>query len=120
MEAGMKIVAVLLILCVTGCAGSGQWSREDTLRQSTFIALTVADWGQTRYIFKNPEENYYESNPLVSESNIDIYFPVAILAHTAIACALPSKYRKWWQYVFIVGQAGFVGHNASIGIGVDF
>ena len=115
----MRLIAILVVLvAMTGC-GKAQWSVEDTARQTTFVVLTVADWGQTRYIFSHPE-THYERNGLISESNVDYYFPAAMLAHTAVAYVLPPKYRKWWQYLFIAGQAGFVGHNASIGIGVDF
>jgi hypothetical protein len=118
----MWIKLLIASLFLTGCANGG-WSTEDSYRQTGFVALMGVDWMQTRKIAKNPED-YHEHNPLIgshpSTEKVDVYFPVCIAAHTAVAMVLPSEYRKWWQYVFIGIEAGAVANNLSIGLGVGF
>jgi hypothetical protein len=116
-------IRLAFIACLlTGCANGG-WSREDTYRQTGFIALSGIDWMQTRKIANNPDE-YHENNPILgshpSTGKVDAYFAASIAAHTAIAMALPPEYRKWFQYVSIGVEAGVVASNFSIGLGVGF
>jgi hypothetical protein len=78
---------------------------------------------QTRDIARNPDR-FYESNPVLgrhpSLSAVNAYFAAGILAHTAVAMALPPGWREPWQYMTIVFQAGVVAHNASIGVEMGF
>jgi hypothetical protein len=114
----------LLIVCLflSGCANGG-WSTDDSYRQTGVVALMSIDWAQTRKISNNPDK-YNEHNPILgnhpSESMVNVYFPVCIAAHTAVAMALPPGYRVWWQYVVLGLEAGTVANNLSIGLGVGF
>jgi hypothetical protein len=107
---------------LSGCANGG-WTTADTYRQAGMLSLTMIDWAQTRKIAQNPDK-YYENNPVLgkhpSTERVDMYFPICMAAHTAVAMALPTKYRKWWQYVFIGVEAGMVANNLSIGLGMGF
>lgn len=99
----------------------------------------AVDWSQTswamkQYAEKEPgctywdgwqkEHKYSEINPFLgdhpSQGRINTYFVGMIVGHTAIARLLPNPYRRWWQGVFIVTEAGFVAHNFSIGARVEF
>ncbi len=115
------------------------WTKTDTAFQAATVALTLADWGQTRWMQRQytkrepgriywegwrPEGIYDEINPILgehpSQSRIDVYFAGLILGHTAIARLLPNPYRRIWQGVFIVTEAGFVAHNITIGARIKF
>ncbi|MEK7593512.1 MAG: hypothetical protein AAB464_02245 [Patescibacteria group bacterium] len=99
------------------------WTNKDTAREVVYSALHIADWGQTRYIAKNPQK-FYERNPLLgkhpSVGKVDTYFFGGLVAHAAISYILPPKYRWVWQYVGIGMEGGAVAHNASIGIKFEF
>lgn len=98
------------------------WTNADTARETAYTVLHIADWGQTRYIAKNPQ--FYEQNPLLGEhpsvGRVDTYFISGLIAHTAISYALPPKYRRIWQYIGIVMEGGVVAHNTSIGVRFGF
>jgi hypothetical protein len=65
-----------------------------------------------------------ESNPLLgdmpSDSRIRNYFIGATLAHVAIAKALPTEYRPYWQGAGILLQLVTVIKNKQIGLSVNF
>ena len=113
---------ILLILLIPSLA-QASWTHEDTLYQAAFIATACADWGQTLYIAGNPDE-YEENNRILgshpSRDKVNLYFPIAIGLHTAVAVALPKDYRRVWQLIWIGIETGMIVHNASIGIKVDF
>jgi hypothetical protein len=112
--------AILIILLLPFLVA---WTQEDTKYQTAFIATALVDWGQTLYIASNPDE-YKESNVLLgdhpSRDKVNMYFPIAIGLHTAVAVALPKDYRRVWQLIWIGIETGMIVHNASIGIKVDF
>jgi hypothetical protein len=86
-------------------------------------AVLAADWLQTREISRNPDR-FYETNPVLgrhpSLSAVNAYFAAGLLAHTAVAMALPPPWRGPWQYLTFAFEAGVVAHNASLGIGFGF
>jgi hypothetical protein len=45
---------------------------------------------------------------------------LGIITHTLIAIALPPKARRIWQGLFIIGEIGAIGNNASTGVKLDF
>lgn len=118
----MKRLVIVLVILFCGCAGN-PWRQEDTLRQTAFVGITTIDWMQTRQIADNPNK-FYETNPILgrhpSKNEINLYFAGSVLAHTAIAAALPHGWRDWWQSLAIGLETGVVAHNASIGIRVGF
>jgi hypothetical protein len=99
------------------------WTKTDTILEGIFIAETVIDWGQTRDIALRPSQ-YAESNPILGKhpslSKVDTYFPVAIIAHGVISMALPPKYRKYWQLIWIGIETGATINNASGGVRIEF
>lgn len=103
---------------------ASDWTTEDTWWQAAYLALHVADWGQTRDIVKREGEGYYETNPILgrhpSLKRVDTYFTVTALAHTAISYALPAAWRRGWQHVTIGVEAGYVSYNYSIGLNINF
>ena len=114
--------AILIILLIPAMAHA-EWTQEDTHYQAAFVAAALADWGQTLCIANNPDR-FYETNFLLgrhpSSQKVNTYFPVAIALHTAVAVALPPKYRRTWQLVWIGIESSMVLNNASIGIKLDF
>jgi len=114
-------IILLMILCsVPACAD--EWTQEDTAWQATTLLIMGADWLQTKEIARNPE--YIETNSLLgkypSQNEVDAYFLGCAVIHSAIAYYLPKKYRRYWQYVFIVVEVGCVGHNVNAGIQLKF
>jgi hypothetical protein len=86
-------------------------------------ASIVADWGQTRYIAKNPTQ-YREHNPVLgshpSVGKVDAYFVGALAVNNGIMIALPKKYRPYYAGVVTAVETHFVVSNNQIGIKVDF
>ena len=112
--------AILIILLLPFLVA---WTQEDTKYQTAFIMTALVDWGQTLYIAGNPDE-YEENNRILgshpSRDKVNLYFPIAIGLHTAVAVALPKDYRRVWQLIWIGIETGMIVHNTSIGIKVDF
>ncbi len=99
------------------------WDNTDKLLAATALIATTVDWAQTRYIARHPRQ-YRELNPILgqhpSTGKVDRYFALSIVAGSAIAIALPSKYRKVWLGGITLVEVGFVIHNHHIGIRADF
>lgn len=101
---------------------ASDWTSADTYRESTWLALWIVDWGQTRTIAKSPK--YYEKNifldkyPTVKEVNH--YFARGALIHYGISKILSPKYRKVFQYISIAYEADAVYKNYKIGINLTF
>jgi hypothetical protein len=97
------------------------WSKTDTAYEVVYVGLTIIDWGQTRNIVR---EHYEESNIILgkhpSMSEVDTYIPLAIVAHAVIAAALPPKYRRYWQVLWIGVEAGATINNAKLGLRIEF
>lgn len=118
---------ILLILLLPSIANAytfgDNWTKENTNLQAAFVAVAVADWGQTLCIANNPDR-FYETNPLLgihpSRGRVNTYFPIVIGLHTAVAVALPPTYRRWWQLIWIGIETGTIMNNASMGIKLDF
>ena len=113
-----KLILIILLLPFLVA-----WTQEDTKYQTAFIMTALVDWGQTLYISSNPDE--YEENNMIlgshpSRDKVNMYFPIAIGLHTAVAVVLPKDYRRVWQLIWIGIETGMIVHNASIGIKVDF
>ena len=115
----MRIIVVFILFLSTSGA---DWSSGDTNRQLAFTALQLVDWAQTREIARNSD--FYETNPILgkypSSTEVDVYFAATTLGHYLVSRALPSDYRKAWQYVWIGVQAGYVTHNYQMGVRIRF
>ncbi|MDA8141089.1 MAG: hypothetical protein M0036_20790 [Desulfobacteraceae bacterium] len=101
--------------------------------QAAYTSLHLADWSQTRYIAKHPEQ-FHETCPALgahpSTKSVDLWFGATLAGHYLLADLLPNKAswpvfgevnpRKIFQCVTIGIEAGCVANNYSIGVGFDF
>lgn len=99
-----------------------RWTLEDTFYQTQYTLLHILDWGQTRYIAGSDE--FYEMNPILGanprKGEVDLYFSITLISHTAISFVLPRKWRRKWQ-LFWIGLESFVTiNNSAAGVSVDF
>lgn len=109
--------------------------------EATYLALHAIDWAQTREIrpgnrkcdYSYRTETFYnctgsieyrETNPILgnhpTSAQVNLYFAATAIAHVLIADALPSDYRKAFQYVTIGIESAVVVRNYQIGIRVGF
>ena|SRR5258706_13980558 len=117
----MRLVNLLLLF--PSICFAGDWSKEDTYRQTTFTGLMILDWAQTRTIAKNPDR-FQELNKIEGQhptlAKINTYHSVGIIGHAAVSYILPRSYRETWQYVWIGIEVEAVRHNYRMGIRMDF
>jgi|SRR5690349_4278032 len=132
----------LLLLCLwsTSCLAD-DWTTGDTVRQTAFTTLVIADWAQTRWFIKQPtrtictsgtrlspsqctSDSYVETNPILgpnpSSGKANNLTVAAIVGHAAVSYVLPRGWREGWQYVWIGIEAETVHHNRSIGVKFSF
>lgn len=123
----MKYVALLVCayMAFTGrtAAAADSWSKQDMALQATYTALHIIDWGQTRYIAKNPK-TFFERNAILGKhptvDKVDMYFAGTLIAHALVTHFLPDKYRPWWQLATISMEGYCVNHNFKAGVRVAF
>jgi len=122
---------VALIFAVAAFCGSSSnamawnWTEKDSMWQLAYLAVHVADWGQTRDIAAQCEGGgYYETNPVLgrcpSAQWVNTYFLGTALLHTGLAHWMPGKYRRMFQAATIGMEVGYVTNNARIGLNVRF
>lgn len=118
----MKKLLIILLLFPSLCF-AGNWTKEDTYRQATYMTLHVIDWGQSRDIAKNPQI-YRETNPLLgrhpSVSRVDAVLASTLLLHTYIAYKLPPSHRKTWQMFWVGVEFGATLNNYRAGVEINF
>ena len=102
---------------------SNTWSKVDTIRESTWQAIHVLDFMQTRQIARRPTL-FSERNPVLgkypSEGKVIAYFALGALTHGVISYYLPKPYRESFQYVTILFSAGVVATNFGVGLNFQF
>jgi len=118
------VVLFIILLVVVSCAcPRSDWTRADSMREASYLALHVLDWGQTLDIADHPEK-FYERNPILGEhpsrGEVNRYFAAGMVLHPVVSYLLPRPYREWWQYSTIGLEMVVVGNNARIGIGMGF
>lgn len=100
---------------------AGEWSLQDTQRQSAYLVLHTLDWSQTRWMVRNDHE---EVNPIMgrspSVSEVDRYFVATAVLHTVISYHLSPPWRKRWQRITIAVEATTVAHNANVGVRIEW
>ena len=81
------------------------------------VALTTADWSQTRQIAANPA--YYEMNPILGRhpeaGRVNRYF----ILYEGAVLAISHEYPNVMGYSAVI-EAGMVAHNYHIGLRVRF
>ena len=86
------------------------------------LLTTAADWNQTRQIAANPG-HYHELNPILgqhpSAAAVNRHFAINEIVVLGAAYKLP-KYRNDILGTSATIEAGFVAHNYSIGLKVNF
>jgi hypothetical protein len=117
------LIATLLFIPAFACAA--EWTEADSVRESTYLALHLIDWGQTRNIVHRESEDYYEKvNPILgrhpSIGRVNTYMTVSAVTHVGIAYFLPRQWRDVFQYTTMGYKAGLVIGNDRIGLRVDF
>jgi hypothetical protein len=91
--------------------------------EAAYLALHVADWGQTRNIAKHPD-TWHETNPILgkhpSTSDVDRYFALTGLGHVALSKLLEDSptLKNWFQGMTIMMEAGTVRKN-KINFGIN-
>jgi hypothetical protein len=87
------------------------------------IALTVADYGQTRTIAANPQ-TWTEMNHIMgkhpSVGAVNTYFLGYTAVNIALDYALPQPWKKYHRYYWIGTEAYCVGSNIHAGIKFTF
>lgn len=101
----MKITIVCsILLLLTGCAQSGDWTRRDTIGQLLVTATLAADAVTTSRIQDHP--GYYEAGPVArqalglhpsSSSTYQYFIANAVLNYAFARYVLPPKWRPYWQ-----------------------
>lgn len=119
----MKSLVVLLVVLVPMTVSADEWTKADTAREAAYLALHVADWGQTLDIADHPER-WHETNPVLgshpSRGEVNGWFAATALLHPVVSYLLPKPYREMWQYGTIGLELYCVGNNYSIGIGYGY
>jgi hypothetical protein len=89
----------LLVLALFGCQG---WRKQDTALEVAFVGTALVDWHQTISI----THDCVETNPMIGNCGDtvtpNLYFPVVLVAHAAIAACLPHT----WRTVFLAFTTG--------------
>lgn len=119
-----KLLLFLAFFCASFTThAQDPWDTTDKVLASVALTATVIDWGQTRYIAKNPQQ-FHENNPILGEhpsvGKVNTYFVGAIVAGAVVAHYLPSEYRKYFLGGVSVLEIGVAAHNKHIGIKVSF
>jgi len=111
------------ILCIISMSCQAyEWftplSKQQIKLQAAYISVTVIDWMQTKE-FRSKKVK--ESNPWLgsepSQEKINLYIGAAIIAHTFVTWALPTKFRSGWIGSFLTIECLAVIHNYQRGYG---
>ena len=84
----------LILLALASCE---RWTKQDTALELAFVGATAADWRQTIDITQQCDETNPMIGPCGETVPPDLYFPVAIVVHAAIAACLPPTWRTVFQ-----------------------
>ena len=121
----MKKLILILMLFPVNTFAQDKWDNIDKGLFGAFIFLEIIDYGQTTYIFDNP--NYYERNSIIrkadesfGQAGILLYFTSAIIGSYFLADKLSSKNRKLFLSAIDLFQIKTVNDNFSVGIKIKF
>lgn len=101
---------------------SVEWSASDQALLAAGTVLHLVDWGQTRYIVKNPDR-YWERNIILGKyptmGEVNAYMLATALLIPVLAHYFP-EYRSIILGLWVATQATVVGHNHSIGVRISW
>ncbi len=109
------LIPILIIVVLTSCAG---YKTRDKILTATFITAQSVDLLQTVEIFDNPR--YYELNPMITSKSSAVVWKSFGTIVILTAAKLIPEYRTLILSASNVIVWGFVAHNHSIGIRIDF
>lgn len=116
------LLTFLLLFSSTVNAENRPWTDTEKQLFVAHTALVIADWSQTRYIAKHPQE-YRETNPLFgthpSLDKVDLLFAATIIGSYYVIDSLDSKREKYLITATIV-RSLVVGHNLNLGLRIGF
>jgi hypothetical protein len=99
-------------LALTSCTS---WTKRDTALEVAFVAATAIDWHQTMSITAGCRE----LNPMIGRCGDvvppNIYFPIGIVVHAALAVALPRPWREVFQSFTTGLEASTIFSNHVVG-----
>ena len=117
-----KVVALALVLLVSGCAHTDAWTTGDTVLESVYIASVVADGLMTARIQDHPnivEHGMIARHALGRNPNtadVWLYMGTSAVAHILIARMLPKAWRTAWQVGPTVSRVLAVNKGHQIGV----
>lgn len=116
-----KMIAVIL-LAFAGAAHARDWTASEKAWAAAWLATRAADWSQTRYIARHPEQ-FRETNQFLPDhpslGEVNRHFIVSTALMFAAAHYLPQYRTRLLQVWFAVG-VGVTVRNAAIGVRVEF
>jgi hypothetical protein len=120
-----KLLAIILLVFSTQCIAADEWSDVDVAREVAFQTLALVDWGQTADISSRcVDGSVREMNPILgscpNRGKVNVYFPIAMLAHLGVSSLLSSDARSSWQNVTLVVEGLVVHSNYRIGLKINF
>lgn len=119
----MRIVIIVALAMLSGCAHQDEWTRQDTTLQLIYTGTLVVDAIQTSEI--QYHDNLVEGGPIArqvlgrnpSTSDTWQYFTTVAISHWLISRALPEKWRPYWQGAGIATQVPVIINNCAHGLG---
>ena len=125
---------LLLLLSFISSANAEPWSKWDSALAGAAVTTIGIDWGQTRWMVKNPCINagggtdcpdpYYENGIIAKRfigehpttGQVDRYFLAYAATTLLVADWLSPPLRKGFLALTTVVQIGYVSHNYRIGV----
>lgn len=113
----------LALLFYSLVSNAGEWDKIDYSLLGIAGTGIILDWGQTRYIVKNPQ-SFHELNPTLGNSpsmgSVNKFFIGRLALHGTMAYILPDPFRKIWLVGEITIRFNAVKNNRNIGVGFSF
>jgi len=112
-----RILTLIVVVALTGCASNNEWRPVDTQRQILVTMAIAADTWSSRNIGSETgtQEVGIVARSLIgahpSSEEFLVYFTVIAVADYYISRALPEKWRPFFQFFTFVEHLGAVKHN---------
>lgn len=118
----MVRAAILCLALLALPAHAREWTDDELRWGAALLATRLADWGQTRYVARNPDK-FREANPLLpdhpSMGDVNRHFLLGTAAMFALAHFVPQHRVRILQAWVVIGGVATL-HNAVIGVRIQF
>lgn len=105
---------LLLAAGLSGCLGT--WNTRDKVLEAGVVAVTMADWSQTRYV----TAQCAEINPIIGECghrfNQNAYFISALVIQAVVAGLIGQDYRPVFLGSWLGAEGSTVWSNYADGV----